>query len=648
MVKEFKLSNVDINFDQVMENLVASDPAAKKRSGQVMDEVSASGESGARFGAAEEAEARQELEDFQPDDGADMDMHQVLAEQMGMEYVELDDYPVKDMKVLRMVPPDLAKQYKVFPLNYNEYENRLTLALCDPSNPTIVDDMRLTLGCDINPVVARENDVLDRINQYYGVGEESIGTLLDQYQQDEEEDVLAGDTSGRVIDLSNVEDISKGSPAVKLANLILVKAIQDRASDIHIEPFENILRIRYRVDGVLREMDSPPKTMHLQLISRLKVNANLNIAETRKPQDGRINLLLPEGREVELRVTCVPTVHGESMVMRVLDKSMMQIGIHQIGMSQEVLDGFLKEIRKANGVVLVTGPTGCGKTTTLYSAINEVKSPEDKLITTEDPVEYQVGGIIQVNINEKVGLTYAKCLRAILRQDPDKILVGEIRDLETAQISIQAALTGHLVFSTLHTNSSAGTVTRLIDMGVEPFLITSTLQAVVGQRLVRTICPNCKREHQVTEEEMLEFNLDDEDIQGMTFYEGAGCEECAFTGYRGRMGIFEYLRMTEEMANLILNRATTDDLQVMARKQGMVTLREDGWMKICMGMTTFAEVAHHTPGDTSEEKERVANESTASIQGDAAPAPQEPSEGQAQTDGVTPDGENAAHLPGLL
>lgn len=593
MVTEIRIKNTNVNFAKEMESLVHEDLA--QRTGRVDEDVQKQGEAAGRYST--KAIAPKQVFQAEKTGEAGMDMHEILARQMGLEYVDLDDYPVNDLRILRMVSGDLAKQYRVFPIAYDEAEDTLTIAISDPSNPTIADDLHLTLGHNIHAVVAREGDVMDRINQHYGLGEESITSLLKEFSDEAEEQILET-AGGRMIDLSDVGTIAQSQPVVKLANMILYKAIQDRASDIHIEPFENMLRVRYRVDGVLREMQSPPREMHGPLISRLKVSANLDISENRRPQDGRINLLLPNNREAELRVTTAPTVHGECMVMRVLDKSMMQIGIHQIGMSQDVLEGFLKEIRKPNGIILVTGPTGCGKTTTLYSAINEVKSTEEKLITTEDPVEYQMDGIIQININDNVGLTYARCLRSILRQDPDKILVGEIRDLETAQISIQAALTGHLVFSTLHTNSAAGTITRLIDMGVEPFLITSTLQAVIGQRLIRTICPNCKRPHVPTDEELVEFNVTRADIADIAFYEGAGCEECNYTGYKGRMGIFEFLRITEEICDLILERATTDDVHALAVKQGMASLRQDGWVKTCMGLTTFSEVASHTPSET--------------------------------------------------
>ena len=416
--------------------------------------------------------------------------------------------------------------------------------------------------------------------------------------------IIQNTRSGGETDLSDLEKIANEPPVIKLVNLLLLQAIKDRASDLHIEPFGGMLRIRYRVDGVLREIPSPPKSLQLGLCSRFKVMASMNISETRLPQDGRIRLTI-QGREVDLRVATIPTVHGESIVMRILDKSMMMLGISQLGMTKDVLEEFLKIIRKPNGIILVTGPTGCGKTTTLYSAVGEINNPEDKIITTEDPVEYELPGVVQVNINTKVGLTFAACLRSILRQDPDIILVGEVRDLETAQMAVQAALTGHLVFSTLHTNSAAGTITRLVDMGVEPFLITSCLEAVVGQRLIRTICPNCKQSYEPTPEEMDEFGVTREDVSDVTFYKGSGCEDCAFTGYKGRMGLFELLPISEEVKDLILSRASTDEIQAMALHQEMQTMRQDGWLKICLGLTTFEEVARQTP---QEDKEQIAQQ----------------------------------------
>lgn len=602
-MQAYKMKSADVsNFSKAMEDLVKEDQARHSKKGG--GALASPEEAGGRVGAQSALQAPAFSATFQHEKiskNETIDMRKMVAQQMGMDFISLKGYNLSDPKITRMITSDLARQYKVFPLEFDEVTDTLTMAIADPSNPTIVDDLSISIAKPIHPVVALEAEILDFIDRHYGVGEETISSLLNDVAGESEEDVLVQET-GRFIDLSDINRAMNQAPVAKLANLILLKAIQDRASDIHIEPFENRLRLRYRVDGVLREMESPPKAMHGPLISRFKVFANLDIAETRKPQDGRIVIALPENREAELRLTTAPTVHGETMVMRVLDKAMMAIGINQVGMTQEVLESFLKEIRKPNGIILVTGPTGCGKTTSLYAAINEVKDPEEKLITTEDPVEYQVEGILQVNINAGIGLTYGRCLRAILRQDPDKILVGEIRDLETAKISVQAALTGHLVFSTLHTNSAAGTVTRLIDMGVEPFLITSTLQAVLGQRLVRTICPSCRRPYRPTEEELFEFHLTPDDVSDMNFFEGAGCGECAYTGYKGRMGLFEFLRVNEEICHLILDRATTDDIHNKAIEMGMATIRQDGWLKVCMGLTTCSEVAGHTPPDAKPMK----------------------------------------------
>ncbi|MBN1902349.1 type II secretion system ATPase GspE [Candidatus Sumerlaeota bacterium] len=541
------------------------------------------------------------------------DMLQILSEQAGLPYVQLSTYKLGSVDVLKLIPAQLARAYKVFPIKVED-NGSLLIAISDPLNITIVDDLRLLLERTIAPVVASEEEIMDNIDLYYGMGDETIEKMVEELEKEDTEEVVIH--ASHEVDLSDLERIANEPPVIKLVNLLLLQAIKDRASDLHVEPYGGVLRIRYRVDGVLREIPSPPKSLQLGLCSRLKVMANMNISETRLPQDGRIRLTI-QGREVDLRVSTIPTVHGESIVMRILDKSMMMLGISQIGMTQEVLENFIKLIHIPNGIILVTGPTGCGKTTTLYAAVSEINNPEDKIITTEDPVEYELPGIVQININAKVGLTFAACLRAILRQDPDIILVGEVRDLETAQTAVQASLTGHLVFSTLHTNSAAGTITRLIDMGVEPFLITSTLQAVLGQRLIRTICPNCKRNYEPTPEDLEEFGVTRSDVSDIVFYKGAGCDECSYTGYKGRMGIFELLVLTEEVKDLILRRASTDEIQAMALHQGMITMRQDGWLKICLGLTTFEEVSRQTPQESkdqiAEEMERVVKETLARV-----------------------------------
>ena len=375
--------------------------------------------------------------------------------------------------------------------------------------------------------------------------------------------------------------------------MVLLSAIKDRASDIHLEPFEKEFKIRYRVDGVLYEMMPPPIQLARAVISRVKVMSNLDIAETRLPQDGRIELNIA-GRPVDLRVSTLPTMHGESVVMRVLDRGQVSLELENIGLRAKDLEMIQKMILKPNGIILVTGPTGSGKTTTLYSCLNEANDPATKIITTEDPVEYNIDGIIQIPINDDINVTYAKCLRAILRQDPDKILVGEIRDLETAQIAVEASLTGHVVFSTLHTNDAPSSMIRLIDLGVEAFLLTATVEAVVAQRLVRRVCDACKIEYEPTEEMLMELELTPSDVQGRTFFYGKGCKECNGSGYRGRIALFEIMVMSDRLRDRIMDGASTQELQTVAREDGMTTLRDAGLLHIYDGITTIEEVVKET------------------------------------------------------
>ncbi len=574
---------------------------------ELLKDVQRAGEAGTRVGAGEgglpPGTSEQELES-----GAISaeEMMQALTEKAGLEYRDINEFDLSNPEKVRRLTSYLlastCRERRIFPVD--EYESEETgkpvivVAISDPMDITVIDDLRLMLpDHELEPVVCKEEDIVDMINTHYGVAdedlEEVIGTLTTEEGETERDDSRRGE-----VDIS-MEDVANNPPVIKLVNLLLMQAIKDRASDIHVEPFGGVLRVRYRVDGVLREIPSPPKSLQLGMLSRLKVMADMNISETRRPQDGRIRLNV-EGREVDLRVACVPTVHGESIVMRVLDKSTMMIGVSELGMQQEVLEPYLKRARKPNGIVLVTGPTGCGKTTTLYATLQEVFDPGSKFITTEDPVEFELPGVVQVNINAKVGLTFARCLRSILRQDPDVILVGEIRDVETAQIAIQAALTGHMVFSTLHTNSAAATVTRLIDMGVEPFLLTSTLEAIVGQRLIRTICPNCKAPYSPTDEDLFDFGVSRDEVSDIDFYKGRGCEDCNYSGYKGRLGIFEMMEVSEQLKELILNRASTDDIHAMGVHEGMITMRQDGWLKICLGVTTFDEVAKNTIPETEE------------------------------------------------
>jgi type II secretion system protein E len=532
---------------------------------------------------------------------AEKDLIRTITEKVGLQYVTIRSFDLTSagaQRVRDFIPAAEARKRRIFPLSEETtpgFKPRLTIAIADALDITIVDDLgHLLPEHEIHAVVADEQEIVDAIDKFYGIGDESIEEAVEALNQDLGKSQAYSKGGEVEIDL---ERLVNDPPVIKIVNLLLMEAVQQRASDLHIEPFASKLRIRYRVDGILREIQSPPKVYQVGIISRLKVMAGLNIAETRMPQDGRIRLSIA-GKEVDLRVAAIPIVHGEAIVMRVLDKSTMMIGIRQLGFQQDVLSEVLKEASKPNGIVLVTGPTGCGKTTTLYSILNEIFDSGMKFITTEDPVEYELAGIVQVNINAKVDLTFARCLRAILRQDPDVILVGEIRDVETAQISIQAALTGHMVFSTLHTNSAAATVTRLVDMGLEPFLLSSTLRGVVGQRLIRTICPSCRDTHIPTDKELDEFAVSREQVEDITFYKGRGCDDCNKTGYKGRLGIFEFMRVTDEICELILQRSTTDEIHALAVHQGMQSMRTDGWMKVCMGVTTFDEVARQTPSES--------------------------------------------------
>ena len=514
------------------------------------------------------------------------DLLKLYANQVGMPYVKLSEQEYRP-HVISMISAELAREYKVFPVDYDEDANILTVALVDPLNVRTLDDLRVWLGKEIRGVVADADEVQVAIEESYGTGEESVDDML-QSLSDEQVELDITDAN-----FDDLERIANQAPIVKLVNLILLQAIKERASDLHIEPFEFSLRIRYRVDGILHETVPPPTHLTNAIISRFKVMSGLNIAERRLPQDGRIKLSLHD-RNVELRVSCLPTVNGESVVMRILDSQVMSLSLEQIGMLPDTLERYGKIISRPNGIVLVTGPTGCGKTTTMYASLSYIFSPMLKIITTENPVEYQMEGVVQVNINQQVGLTFARCLRAILRQDPDIIMVGEIRDLETASMAIESALTGHLVLSTMHTNDAAGTLTRLIDMNVEPFLISSAVVAVMAQRLIRVICLDCKEPYQPDPALLQEMGFTSEEVQNITFFHGKGCSSCNYTGYRGRLGIFELLIMSDTVKELVLERAASSVIFQEARKEGMRTLREDGWEKIVQGLTTIEEILAST------------------------------------------------------
>jgi type IV pilus assembly protein PilB len=511
-----------------------------------------------------------------------------LGIQAGMEVVEMDSLDVPDDIVAR-VSPSIATVYRIVPIKYEN--NVLTVAMADPLNVKTLDDLRFLLDCDVKGAVSNEQSVARALDRYYAGVQESVESLLAELDDGSMNELSA--TASESIDLQTLEEMADAAPVRKLLNYVLLVAIRDKASDIHFEPFEDEFKIRYRIDGVLYEMVPPPKQLAVAIASRIKVMAELDIAERRLPQDGRVELNI-SGNPVELRVSILPTMFGESCVLRVLDRSVVQLDIRKLGMREDDLATMDDLLLLPNGIILVTGPTGCGKTTTLYAALNAVNTIDVKIITTEDPVEYDLEGVMQVQINSEIGLTFGACLRSILRQDPDKILVGEIRDMETAQISIQASLTGHVVFSTLHTNDAPSTITRLIDMGTEAYMITATLEAVVAQRLVRRICERCKREFTPTEDMLMELNLRPADVRGKRFCYGPGCDICNNTGYKGRMAIFELLRMDDELREIVIAQGSTQAIREAAIRKGMRTLRESGMLSIYDGDTTIEEVARET------------------------------------------------------
>ncbi|MBL9137166.1 MAG: Flp pilus assembly complex ATPase component TadA [Verrucomicrobiales bacterium] len=515
---------------------------------------------------------------------------QVIADHLGTEVVDLRNW-APDEATLKAVSAATAKTYQCIP--FALHGTTLQLALADPLNPAALDELGFSISYEIVPVVADAKAIQQAIDKHYGGGEagETMAQLLKELGEDTEmEREASAAAAGNAVDLN---DLANDVPIVKFVNLVLTQAIADRASDIHFEPFETEFKIRYRVDGALYEMAPPPKHLALPVASRLKVMANLDISERRLPQDGRISLTL-SGRQIDLRISTLPTQFGESVVLRVLDREATKLELEALGLPKYVYDYMSEAIQQPNGIVIVTGPTGSGKTTTLYSALRRVNTLDSKLLTAEDPVEYDIEGIMQVAINEAVGMTFGKALRSFLRQDPDIIMVGEMRDLETSQIAIQASLTGHLVLTTLHTNDAPGAVTRLVDMGVEPFLVASTLQCVLAQRLVRTICKSCRTSFEPTETQLSLLNLSPHDLGDKVFYYGRGCGTCNDTGYKGRKGIFELLMVNESIRQLIIERAPTVVIRQKAIELGMVALREDGLRGIFDGTTTIEEVLKYT------------------------------------------------------
>lgn len=518
-------------------------------------------------------------------------LQMALAAQRGMEYVSLDGIDIP-ADVIEKVPAQMAKTYHIVPIEYNKGLNELSVALDNPENFRATDDLSTLMGFKVTAKITDPEALEKTLTKYYETQQDNnINELIDEIQGD----TFLAEFDGRnqSIDLDELKELSESNPVKKLLNLVLLQAIRDKASDIHFEPFEDEYKMRYRIDGVLYEMVPPPKYIAAALSSRIKVMADLDIAERRLPQDGRISLTV-QGNPIDLRVSVLPTMFGESVVLRVLDRSQASFDLAALGLEQDGLALIDMLIHKPNGIIIVTGPTGCGKTTTLYSALNKLNNIETKIITTEDPVEYDVDGLIQVQMKSDIGLTFARCLRSILRQDPDIILVGEIRDLETAQIAAQASLTGHVVFTTLHTNDAPSSIARLLDMGIEPFLITATIEGIVAQRLVRKICERCKTQFEPSEAQLMELQLLPDDVKGKTFYYGRGCSKCNGTGYRGRTGIFEIMVFNDEIRDLVMNQASTNVLRSAGQKAGMKLLRDNGLTAIYNGITTIDEIAKET------------------------------------------------------
>ncbi|MFH1238829.1 MAG: type IV-A pilus assembly ATPase PilB [bacterium] len=513
-------------------------------------------------------------------------MISLLAEQLGIPRVNLSDYLI-DPQIIALVPEDLARRYVLIPLF--KVGDVLTVAMSDPSNVFVLDEVGYKVGCAVEPILATESEIKKVIDQYYGMGGSSIDDIAKELDEKLGGMELTDDTK---VETSKLESIAGETSVIKLVNMIIMEAIRDGASDIHIEPEQDVLRTRFRVDGVLHEASITPKHLQSAIVSRIKIMSELDIAERRLPQDGRFQVKVAN-RNIDMRVSTFPTVHGENVVMRILDTASVLFGMEQLGLSPNIFEAYQRLIRKPYGIILVTGPTGSGKTTTLYASLNTINSIDKNIITVEDPVEYRLKLIRQCQINPKAGLTFATGLRSILRQDPDIIMVGEIRDLETAEIAIQSALTGHLVFSTLHTNDAPSSVTRLIDMGVEPFLISSSVTGVIAQRLVRKICDECKKTYKPSEKLLKELGIT-EVKKELVFYKGEGCKKCLNNGYRGRIGIMELMTFNEKIREFIVEKASADVLKKAAQEAGMQTMREDGMYKALNGVTTIEEVLRVT------------------------------------------------------
>jgi len=514
---------------------------------------------------------------------AQRDVSEALALQLGLPLIEAAGYP--EMPILEeRVSARFLRDARALPLTEDEHE--LALAMADPTDTYTMNAFEMVTGRRVRPLVAIPGELDAALERLYGAGKSALGQILGDVEQ--------RDDIGFDADIQQLKDLASEAPVIRLVSLIITNALEMRASDIHFEPFENRLIVRYRIDGVLHEVESPPRRLSAAVISRIKIMAMLDIAERRLPQDGRIRLRV-HGKEIDLRVSTVPTMHGESVVMRILDKGGVALDFKRLGFEDDTLKGFLDVLMEPHGILLVTGPTGSGKTTTLYTALDRLNKPDVKILTVEDPVEYQMPGINQIQVKPQIDLTFANALRSIVRQDPDVIMIGEIRDLETAQIAVQSALTGHLVLSTVHTNDAASTVNRLLDMGVEDYLLTSTVIGILAQRLVRTLCPSCKEAYTALPEVVNELGLRKFAAKAdVTLYHARGCKECGQTGYIGRVSIMEMLPMSDHLRTHVMRHATSTELRAEAIKEGMVTMYEDGMKKAMNGVTTFEEVLRVT------------------------------------------------------
>ena len=518
------------------------------------------------------------------------DVLKAVADQLDVPYIKLSDIEI-DRAVIAKIPVKFTSRYKLIP--FKMANDTLTVAMLDPLDIHTLDDLRLLLGCKVTVAISSEEEITKAIRKYYGVGAETMEKMVEAAE--DENDLESLEISAE----KDVDEMAEDASVIKFVNQIVIEAYNDRATDIHFEPFENELRIRYRIDGVLYEITAPHTIARFQsaIVSRIKIMADLNIAEKRLPQDGRIKLNL-SNQEIDLRVAIIPTLFGESMNIRILPKGKIVLGLEQLGLVDANLARILSLIQKPHGIVLVTGPTGSGKTTTLYASLNKINSADKKIITIEDPIEYQLRGVTQIQVRPKIDLTFANGLRSILRMDPDVIMVGEMRDFETAEIAIRASLTGHLVFSTLHTNDAPGAVTRLVDMGIEPFLVSSSIEAVLAQRLVRVLCPKCKTAYTPEENLLKEIGLnkaiENKEAGETTLYKARGCEECMQTGYKGRTGIYELVLVDDEIRKLVLERTSTDVIKQKAIASGMMTLRQYGWSKVLAGVTSVDEILRVT------------------------------------------------------